>query len=273
MLDGALFRWDDRHAVVVGGATGMGAAVGELVSALGGAVTVLDLKEPTASHDRFIAVDLRSESSIDDAVAAIDVPVDALFSCAGIAAGPEVVTINFIGHRHLIESLLARDAMPSGSAVAMVASIGGLGWEQELDVIGEFLDTPDYASAVAWMDAHPDRAHYGFAKQAMIVYCGRRALDFQRRGVRINATAPGPTMTPLMDSTPEWQGFELIFRELTHREGSTAEEQAYPLVFLASRAAGFINGECMLVDAGLIEAGTTGGIDHPVVDMLLHRGG
>lgn len=273
MLNGDLFRWDNRHAVVVGGATGMGAAVGELVAALGGTVTVLDVKEPTASHDRFITVDLRSEGSINEAVALIEAPVHALFSCAGIAAGPDVVTINFIGHRHLIESLLGRDAMPSGSAIAMVASIGGLGWEQEIDVIGEFLDTPDYASAVAWVEQHPERAHYGFAKQAMIVYCGRRSLEFQRRGVRINATAPGPTMTPLMDATPEWQGFEMLFRELTHREGSTAEEQAYPLVFIASRAAGFINGECMLVDAGLIEAGTTGGIDHPAVDMLLHRAG
>jgi NAD(P)-dependent dehydrogenase (short-subunit alcohol dehydrogenase family) len=270
---GDLFRWDDRRAVVVGGATGIGAAAGDLVTALGGSVTVLDVKEPTASHERFVAVDLRDATSIEDAVAALDAPVHAVFSCAGIAAGPDVVTVNFIGHRHLIEALVARDAMPSGSAIAMIASIGGLGWEQDLDVIGEFLATPDHASAVAWVSAHPDRADYGFAKQAMIVYCGRRALELQRRGIRINATAPGPVMTPLMAATPEWQGFEVMFRELAHREGSTPEEQAYPLVFLASPAASFINGECLLVDAGLIEAGTTGGLDHPAVDMLLHRAG
>lgn len=267
------FRWDGRHAVVVGGATGMGAAVGDLVADLGGSVTVLDVKDPTAAHDRFVPVDLRREASIDDAVAAIEAPAHAVFSCAGVAEGPDVVTINFIGHRHLVEALLARDALPAGSAIVMVASIGGLGWEQELEEIGEFLDTPDYPSAVAWVAEHPERAHYGFAKQAMIVYCGRRALELQRRGIRINATAPGPTMTPLMDATPEWQGFELLFRELAHREGSTAEEQAYPLVFLASSAASAVNGTCLLADSGLIEAGTTGGIDHPAVDMLLHRTG
>ena len=64
-----------------------------------------------------------------------------------------------------------------------------------------------------------------------------------------------------------------MFRDLAHREGSTAEEQAYPLVFLASPAAGLVNGGCLFVDAGLIEAGTTGAIDHPAVDMLLHRTG
>jgi NAD(P)-dependent dehydrogenase (short-subunit alcohol dehydrogenase family) len=271
MVMGDRFRWDERHALVVGGATGIGAAVGDIVTALGGSVTMLDRKEPTAAHDRFVAVDLREAASIDDAVAAIDSPVHAVFSCAGVASGPDVVTVNFIGHRHLIDALLARDAMPAGSAIAMVASIGGLGWEQDLGVIGEFLDTVDFASAVAWVESHPDRADYGFAKQAMIVYCGRRALEFQQRGLRINATAPGPVMTPLMAATPEWQGFEVMFRDLAHREGSTAEEQAYPLVFLASPAASFINGECLLVDAGLIEAGTTGGIDHPAVDMLLHR--
>src|SRR5215471_206422 len=99
MITGDRFRWDDRHAVVVGGATGMGAAVGDLVTALGGSVTMLDVKEPTASHDRFVPIDLRSEASIDEAVAAIDAPVHAVFSCAGVSGGPEVVTINFIGHR------------------------------------------------------------------------------------------------------------------------------------------------------------------------------
>ena len=103
----------------------------------------------------------------------------------------------------------------------------------------------------------------------MIAYCGRKAPEMQRLGIRITPPAPGPTMTPLMAATPGWQGFELGFRDLLHREGSTSEEQAWPLVFLTSPAASFINGTCLIVDGGLVGAGTVGSIKSPMVDGLL----
>ena len=270
MTTGDLFQWDDRHAVVVGGATGMGKECGDLVSALGGSVTVLDVQEPSGDHDHYVEVDLRSPESIDAALDAIEGPVHAVFSAAGISTdGLDLAKINWIGHRHFLDGLLARDAMPAGSAIAMIASIGGMAWEKNLDHIGDFLDNPDYGSALAWMESHPERAEYGFCKQVMIAYCGRMAPDLQKRGIRINAAAPGPTETPLMAATPAWQGFSAAFPELMHRDASTAEEQAYPLVFLASRAASFINGTCLIVDGGFVGAGIAGSISGPAVESIL----
>jgi NAD(P)-dependent dehydrogenase (short-subunit alcohol dehydrogenase family) len=144
-----------------------------------------------------------------------------------------------------------------------------MGWERNLGPIRELLDRPDFDSACEWFDAHPEHANYVFCKQAMIAYCGRQALELQHLGIRINATAPGPTMTPLMAATAGWQGFEAGFRDLIHREGSTPDEQAWPLVFLTSPAASFVNGTCLIVDGGFVGAGTVGSIKGPMVEALL----
>ena len=41
--------------------------------------------------------------------------------------------INFIGHRHIIDRLLADDMLPRGSAIGLISSAAGFGWEQNLD--------------------------------------------------------------------------------------------------------------------------------------------
>ena len=59
-------------------------------------------------------------------------PVDALFSCAGVADGtPGIEKINFIGHRHMIDRMLAEGTLPRGSAIGFISSAAGLGWESE----------------------------------------------------------------------------------------------------------------------------------------------
>jgi NAD(P)-dependent dehydrogenase (short-subunit alcohol dehydrogenase family) len=93
-----------------------------------------------------------------------------------------------------------------------------------------------------------------------------------QRGIRINCTAPGPVMTPLMASNEMWQGFEAGVRSLTGLRGATPEQQAWPLAFLASDAASYMSGQCLVVDAGLVGGGMTGAIDAPLLDAVLpHR--
>ncbi len=54
--------------------------------------------------------DLKQKQSIDDAVKQIPNDIHAIFCCAGIANPPfsklDVALVNFVGHRHLTESLL-----------------------------------------------------------------------------------------------------------------------------------------------------------------------
>ena len=103
------FRYDGKRALVVGGATGMGAAAAELLLDPGAEVVVMDFAEVTLPGVKAIQLNLgRQGTRIDAAVDECGGPVDALFSCAGVADGtPGIEKINFIGHRHLIDRLLA----------------------------------------------------------------------------------------------------------------------------------------------------------------------
>lgn len=266
------FRYDGKRALVVGGATGMGAATAELVRSLGAEVVVMDFAEVTLPGVTAIDLDLRDKGSIDAALDECGGPIHALFSCAGAADGtPGIEKINFIGHRHLIDGAFANELLPNGAAIGMISSTAGLAWETNLELVKEYLDTPDFDSAVAWIEAHPGKADYMWSKQAICGYVARQAFAFLQRGVRINAIMPGPTDTPLARSQADlWLGFGSDFRDETGTKPSTPEEQAHPLAFLCSDAASYINGITLITDLGYTSAGITGAFPPatPVVDFL-----
>jgi len=268
------FRYDGKRAVVVGGATGMGAATAELVQDLGAEVVVMDYAEVTLPGVKAIQVNLADKDSIDRAVDECGGPIHALFSCAGVADGtPGLERINFIGHRHLIDRCLAADLLPRGSAIGMISSAAGLGWERNLEQIKEYLATPDFDSAVAWAEAN-GKADYMWSKQTINTYVGMQALPLQERGIRINAILPGPTDTPLARANADmWLGFGADYREAAGIEASRADEQAGPLVFLCSDAASYVNGVILITDAGYVASGLTGSFPGatPAVEFLYGR--
>ena len=109
------FRYDGKRALVVGGATGMGAAVAELAQDAGAEVVVMDRAAVTLPGVKAIELDLSDKASIDAAVDECGGPVHALFSCAGVADGtPGIERINFIGHRRLIDRMVAAGMLPRG---------------------------------------------------------------------------------------------------------------------------------------------------------------
>src|ERR1700704_4178457 len=120
------FRYDGKRVLVVGGATGMGAAVAELVQDAGAEVVAMDFADITLPGAKAIHVNLSDAASIVAAVDECGGPVDAVFSCAGVADGtPGIEKINFIGHRYLIDLLLDRDMLGRGAAVGFISSAGG----------------------------------------------------------------------------------------------------------------------------------------------------
>ena len=101
------FRFDGKRALVVGGATGMGAAAAELALDAGADVVVMDYAKVALTGVKAIHVNLAEKASIDTAVDACGGPVHVLLACAGVADGtPGIEKINFIGHRHLIDRAL-----------------------------------------------------------------------------------------------------------------------------------------------------------------------
>jgi NAD(P)-dependent dehydrogenase (short-subunit alcohol dehydrogenase family) len=268
------FRYDGKRALVVGGATGMGAAAAELLQSAGADVVVMDHAEISLPDAKAIRVNLAERHSIDDAIDQCGGPIHALFSCAGVADGtPGIEKINFIGHRHVIDRLLATDMLPRGSAIGFISSAAGLGWEANLARIKEYLATPDFDSAVAWVAANGG-ADYLSTKQAMCAYVATQAFPLMKRGIRINAICPGPTDTPLAQANKElWLGFGADYRGEVGVEAATPMEQAYPLVFLCSAAAGSISGITLITDGGYFAAGITEAFPAatPVANFLLGR--
>jgi NAD(P)-dependent dehydrogenase (short-subunit alcohol dehydrogenase family) len=268
------FRYDGKRALVVGGASGMGAATAELVQDAGAEVVVMDFADVALPGATAIHVNLADAASIDAAIDECGGSVDALFSCAGVADGtPGIEKINFIGHRHLIDGLLAKNMLPRGSAIGFISSAAGLGWEANLAQLTELLDTPDFDTAVRWTQEH-EKADYMSMKQAICAYVARQAFPMLKEGIRLNAICPGPTDTPLAQANKEtWLGFGADYRGEAHIEASTPLEQAYPLVFLCSDAAAAITGVTLVSDAGYMSSGITASFPAAtaIANLLLNR--
>jgi NAD(P)-dependent dehydrogenase (short-subunit alcohol dehydrogenase family) len=268
------FRYDGKRALVVGGASGMGAATAELVRDAGAEVVVMDFAEVTLPGVKAVHLDLADAASIDAAVDECGGRVDALFACAGVADGtPGIERINFIGHRHLIDRLLAKSMLPHGSAIGFISSAAGLGWEPNLPLLNELLDTPDFDAATDWVHEH-GKADYMSMKQAICAYVARQAFLFLKEGIRINAICPGPTDTPLAQANKDmWLGFGADYRGEVGIEASAPLEQAYPLVFLCSDAAVAITGVTLISDAGYMSSGITGSFPDAtaIANLLLSR--
>ncbi|HYA69309.1 MAG TPA: SDR family oxidoreductase [Acidimicrobiales bacterium] len=252
------FGYKGKRALVVGGATGMGAAVAELVQDAGAEVVIMDIAVPSLAGAAYIEVNLADKGSIDSALDQLGAPVNALFSCAGVADGtPGIEKVNFIGHRHMIDRLLAEGGLPRGSAVGFISSAAGLGWESNLERLKDYLATPDFDAAVKWVEDNGG-ADYMSTKQAICAYVSSAAFALLKQGVRINAICPGPTDTPLAQANKElWLGFASDYRTELGLEPSTPVEQAYPLVFLCSDAAVAITGHVLVTDVGYFAAGLT----------------
>ena len=253
------FSYKGKRVAVVGGATGMGAAVAEVVQDAGADVVVMDRADVTLKGVQAIKLDLADKASIDAAVNESGGPVHALFSCAGVADGtPGIERINFIGHRAMIEQMLDGDMLPRGSAIGFISSAAGLGWENSLAELQDYLDITDFDEASKWAQEH-NHADYMWSKKAICGYVAREAYGLLKRGIRINAILPGPTNTPLAQANAEmWLGFGADYREEVGIEAATPLEQAYPLVFLCSDAAGGVTGVTMITDAGYYASGVTG---------------
>lgn len=243
----------------------MGAATAQLVADLGGEAVVMDVADIDFPVAQAIQLDLRDRASVDAAVDQAQGTFDAVFCCAGVADGtPGIMKINFLSQRHLVERLLERGALARGAAIGVISSVAGLGWQMELEKLGELLDIASWEDAVAWIEAHEGTDSYVFSKKVVNAWVARMALPLVQRGIRINAIEPGPTDTPLAQANAElWLGFSAGYNKVAGVSALRPEEMAAPLAFLCSPAASGINGISFLVDNGQINSSIAGTFGAP----------
>ena len=255
-----LWRYDGRRAVVTGCASGIGEHVVRQLTELGAEVVGLDMHRPAFRLKEFHQVDLSDQGSIDSAVASVDGSVDALFNVAGVSSGigdpPLVVTINFLGLRHLTEALIPK--MVQGASIVSVSSLAAASYRDHLRSVAPLLNTATMQEGIEWCHSHPGElagGGYQLSKEAIILYTMRSVTTLGARGIRINCTGPGVTETPILDQlrTAYGQGFLDDIPKPLGRVAGPAE-QASVLLFLNSQAASYISGQVVWVDGGNIGA-------------------
>jgi len=261
MTAAELVRFDGKHVVVTGAASGIGAEVARRLAGIGARVTGMDLHTPAEStgFDDFIIMDLARQDAIDDAVSRLYTggrTIDSLFNVAGVSSGignpPLVVRINFLGTRYFTEKLI--ELIPDGGVITNVSSLAGSGYLDNIRVTTGLVDTDSMDTGMRWCVEHPEAladGGYRLSKEAIIVWGMQQVATLGARGIRINCTAPGVTETPILDQLRSAYGQQYLdsFRTPLGRV-CTATEQADVLVFLGSDAASYITGQVIWVDGG-----------------------
>ncbi|OPH47810.1 3-oxoacyl-ACP reductase [Paenibacillus ferrarius] len=91
-------------------------------------------------------------------------------------------------------------------------------------------------------------SHYGASKAAQLGFIRSAALELAPFGITINAIMPGNTMTEQIQTSPEY--IETMLPAIPLKRFGTPEEMGHAAAFLASKEAGFITGQAIIIDGG-----------------------
>lgn len=226
------------HIVVTGGASGIGDAVVALLHERGCRVTVFDLAPSTRAGVDTAIVDLRDEGAVEAAMqeAWRTAPVSGLVACHGIrgafvpALDIELDRLRLLYDVHVVGTLavaraLVRRLAGAPASIVLVSSTTAYrGWVNQAD--------------------------YGPAKAAERQLMENLAVEWAPLGVRVNAIAPGHTLTPMVQDMVDG-GYDLTAVERRTPRGRLADprEMAAAIVWMLCDAT-HVFGQCLPVDGG-----------------------
>ena len=251
-------RLDGKVAVITGAAGGIGREAAILFSAEGASVCVADMSR---EHGEAVAAECREaffqEVDVTDAAS-----VEAMYAATAERYGGIDVLYNNAG------------IMPADDASILETEADAWQRVQDVNTKGVFLcckhgiphllergggSVINVASFVAIAGAATSQISYTASKGAVLSMSRELAVEFARRGVRVNALCPGPVETPLLmrlfDETPG--AFERRLVHIPMGRLAQAKEIAYGALFLASDESSFVNGATFLVDGGITAAYVT----------------
>lgn len=243
-------------ALVTGGGSGIGQATVRLLAARGVRVVAADIDGGRAAAtveplgpQRAVAVqvDVTSAESVEAMVTA---GVEA-FGRLDIAVNAAGITGEYLdtGDRSVEEWRKMIDVNLTGVFLCLRAELRQMVAAREAaeDVSGVIVNV----SSGAGEKGVPGLAHYSAAKHGVVGLTRSAALEYARRGIRINAVLPGPIRTPMLQGFAGGdEGVDAMGKMMPIGRAGEADEVAQTIAWLCSDEASYVTGHLLSVDGG-----------------------
>jgi 3-oxoacyl-[acyl-carrier protein] reductase len=245
---GARVRPDDACALVTGGSRGIGAAIAIALAADGwpvavnyrsgaeGARATVAAIETAGGRAVALAGDVTDPAApaalLEAAQSALDGPVLALVNNAGVRADGLALSLTDEDWQLVLDTNLGATYRLTRAALRTM-------------IRARFGRVVNIASVIG-PRANAGQANYAASKAAVIAFTKTAAVEVARRGVTINAVAPGLIATDMTEDIPA-----TLSERVPAQRAGTPEEVAAAVAFLASDRAGYITATTLFVDGGL----------------------
>jgi 3-oxoacyl-[acyl-carrier protein] reductase len=238
-------RPENATALVTGGSKGIGAAIAQALAADGWHVAVNYRSDENAARRVVVAIE-----SAGGTAAAVHGDVtngtpDRLFEAAE-GLGPVLALVNNAGVRaDGLAIQLEDDDWDRVIGTNLTAAFRLTRRAMRPMIRARYGRIVNVASVVG-PRANAGQANYAAAKAGLIGMTKTVAAEVARRGVTVNAVAPGFIETEMTQDVPE-----SVLEAVPARRAGTPDEVGAAVRFLASEAAGYVTGTTLFVDGGM----------------------
>jgi NAD(P)-dependent dehydrogenase (short-subunit alcohol dehydrogenase family) len=244
-----------KVAVITGAAQGLGASFALALAQEGAAVVVGDLASTANTCAAVAAIGGRAHGAVLDVTDARS--VEKIMSLAVETFGRLDILVNnaaisgTLKLKPLVE--VSSDEWDRVMAVNVRGTFECIKAAVPLMKVGGYGKIINLASGTA-IKGVPGLPHYVASKGAIISLTRAAAREFGAEGIRVNALAPGLTMSEGMQKNPSWSG-DVVANNIASRalkREAIADDLVGTLVFLASPMSDFMTGQTLSVDGGSV---------------------